>query len=242
MIIEHRVYTMKPGNLDAFVDAQVERGFDSVAPIMGNCAGYFATIAGPVTQMLHLWVFDDLEDWRNRYNQLYTNDTLQPYFSTVRPLMLAQEVTMLAPAPLDALTPLWSAGEPAERDWRPGSGPVGDLGSAPDTIVEAETLSLVPGGLPAYWEACEASGIEAQRPLADNLLGTFFTLIGPLHEVTRLWRFKSLAERDAKHQAAAASAAGREHFRTIRPLSTGIRTRLARPVRVAEMSPLFTMG
>lgn len=213
-----------------------------MAPIMGNCAGYFETFAGPVTQMMHLWVFDDLEDWRARYNQLYTNDALQPYFRTVRPLMLAQEVTMLTPAPLAELTPLWSADQPASRDWRPGSGAVGDLAGAPDTIVEAETLSLVPGGLPAYWEACEASGIDAQRPLADNLLGTFFTLIGPLHEVTRLWRFKSLAERDAKHAAVAASSAGRDFIRTIRPVSSGIRTRLTRPVRVDEMSPLFTMG
>jgi hypothetical protein len=238
MILEHRLYTMKPGNLDAFVAAQQARGFDIVAPIMGNCVGYFATIAGPMTQMLHLWAFDDLEDWRSRYNQLYTNDALQPYFGVVRPLMLAQECKMLTPAPLAELTPLWAAGQGA--DWRPGQAKAGDLAGALDTLVEEQTLSLLPGSLPKYWDACARFGIAAQRPLQGNLLGCFFTLIGQLHEVVHFWQFDSLAQRDRLHGLVADSAEGRAFAEAIRPLATAQRTRLTRPVRVAEMSPLFS--
>jgi hypothetical protein len=235
MILEHRVYTMKPGNLSAFVEAQQARGFDIMAPIMGNCVGYFATIAGPMTQMMHLWAFDDLEDWRGRYNQLYTNDALQPYFDTVRPLMLAQECKMLIPAPVAALTPLW--GEAA--DWRPGQARIGDLAAAPDTIIEEQTLSLLPGSLPKYWDACVQHGVAAQAPLAGNLLGCFFTLIGPLHQVVHLWRFENLAERDRKHEAVAQSAAGRAFTDSVRPMATAQQSRLTRPVAVPQMSPLF---
>lgn len=235
MILEHRIYTMKPGNLDAFVETQQARGFDIMAPIMGNCVGYFATIAGPMTQMLHLWAFDDLEDWRGRYNQLYTNDALQPYFGTVRPLMLAQECKMLIPAPVPELTPLWGGG----ADWRPGQPKIGDLAATPDTIVEEQTSSLLPGSLPKYWEACAKHGIAAQAPLAGNLLGCFFTLIGPLHQVTHFWRFDSLADRDRRHADVAASAAGQAFVDAVRPLATAQQTRLTRPVAVAEMSPLF---
>ena len=237
MIVEHRVYTMKPGNLGTFVDLQQSRGFDPVAPIMGNCVGYFATIAGPMTQMLHLWAFDDLEDWRARYNAIYVKSELQPYFQSVRPLMLAQEVKMLVPAPVDALTPLWGEG----RDWRAGNAKIGDLTTAPDTIVEEQTLSLLPGSLPKYWDACARHGVAAQAPLAGNLIGCFYTLIGPLHQVVTLWRFDSLADRDAKHAAAVASADWGPFIEAVKPMATAQQSRLTRPVAVPEMSPLFAV-
>lgn len=237
MIMEHRVYTMKSGNLDAFVAAQITRGFDATAPIIGNCVGYFETIAGPMNQMMHMWAFDDLEDWRARYNQLYTNDALQPYFKSVRPLMLAQECKMLIPAPIDELAPLWSV----SRDWRPGAGKIGDLDAAPDTIVEEQTLSLLPGSLPKYWDAC-ARHSNAHAHLAGNLIGCFFTLIGQLHQVVLMWRFDDLADRDRKHAETANSTEGRAFSDEIRPLTTGQQSRLTRPVRVRQMSPLFDIN
>lgn len=238
MILEHRIYTMRPGNVGAFVQAQVDRGFGIMEPLIHNCVGYFNTVAGPANQMVHLWAFDDLEDWRARYNGVYGIEALQPYFRTVRPLMLAQEVKMLTPAPLGALTPLWGDG----RDWRAGAPQVGDLSARPDTIVEEQTLSLLPGSLPKYWQAYADHGVEGTGALLDNLLGCFFTLIGPLHQVVHLWRFDDFAERERQHAAVARNASWQAFSDIVQPMAVDQKSRLTQPVSVSEMSPLFTIS
>jgi hypothetical protein len=238
MIMEHRIYTMRPGNVGAFVGAQIDRGFDIMEPLIGNCVGYFDTAAGPMNQIVHLWAFDDLEDWRARYNEVYAIAALQPYFQTVRPLMLAQEVKMLAPAPLAELTPLWGDG----RDWRAGDAPIGDLAAAPDTIVEEQTLSLLPGSLPKYWDAYARLGTEAIAPLAANLIGCFFTLIGPLHQIVHLWRFDDFADRERRLASVAEHDGWRVFVNEVKPMAVGQQSRLTRPVAVAPMSPLFRFG
>jgi hypothetical protein len=64
MLFEYRAYTLRPGNEDAFWDAQLMRGLDPVKrPIMARVVGYFATRTGPVDQIVHLWRFDSYEDW-----------------------------------------------------------------------------------------------------------------------------------------------------------------------------------
>ncbi len=235
MIMEHRIYTMRPGNVGAFVQAQIDRGFDLMEPLLHNCVGYFDTTGGQMNQIVHLWAFDDLEDWRARYNAVYGIPELQPYFLTVRPLMLAQEVKMLTPAPLAELTPLWGEG----RDWRAGDPPIGDLKAAPGTIVEEQTLSLLPGSLPKYWESYAKHGIEAVRPLAGNLIGCFFTLIGPLHQVVHFWRFDDFNERNRRHAEVAEHDGWRIFAADVKPMVVSQHSRLTRPVPVGPMSPLF---
>jgi hypothetical protein len=235
MIMEHRIYTMRPGNVAAFVQAQIDRGFDIMHPLIGNCVGYFDTFAGPADQIVHLWAFDDLEDWRARYNAVYGIPELQPYFLTVRPLMLAQEVKMLVPAPLDALTPLWGG----TRDWRAGGAPIGDLEKAPDTIVEERTQSLQPGSLPKYWDAYARHGVDAVANVHDHLIGVFFTLIGPLHQVIHLWRYTDQGERERVQAMLHTNDRWRAFIDEIRPMATGGQTRLTHPIAVPQMSPLF---
>src|SRR3546814_17643957 len=80
MILEHRAYTMKPGNLERFYELQVDRGFGLVKPIMERLIGYFTTLSGPAEQVVHLYAFDTLEDWRMRLHGLYPVAALQSYF------------------------------------------------------------------------------------------------------------------------------------------------------------------
>ncbi len=54
MLIEHRAYTLRPGNLDAFMQAQLDRGFELVGAIMERLIGYFVVRSGPEDQIVHL--------------------------------------------------------------------------------------------------------------------------------------------------------------------------------------------
>jgi hypothetical protein len=240
MVIEYRAYTMKPGNLGRFYQLQVDRGFDGVmAPIMRECLiGYFATTSGPNEQLVHLYSLDDLEDWRQRYADVYVVPELQPYFEQVRPLMLRQENKFLVPAPIDALSPLYGAG----RDWRPGDTPLADLQRLPNLLVEEQTISLVPGGLPKYWAAYEGNALAATTPLETNRIGSFFTLIGPLHQVSHFWYFDDMADRQRRHNAVAMDPRWHEFLDRTRPLIASQESKLMTPAPVPAMSPLFTVS
>ncbi|NKB49063.1 MAG: hypothetical protein GKS02_06825 [Alphaproteobacteria bacterium] len=237
MVIEYRAYTMKPGNLGKFYQAQVERGFDGVmAPLMRDCLiGYFATVSGPNEQLVHLYAMDDLEDWRKRYADIYVLPEMQPYFEMVRPLMLKQENKFLTPAPIDAISPLYGAG----RDWRPGGTTLADLQRVPNLLVEEQTISLVPGGLPKYWAAYEEHALAAISPLETNWIGCFFILIGGLHQVFNFWYFDDMADRQRRHNAVAMNPRWQAFLDQIRPLVVGRDSKLMTPAPVSDMSPLF---
>lgn len=238
MVIEYRAYTMKPGNLGRFYETQVERGFDGpLAPVMRErLIGYFATASGPNEQLVHLYSFDDLEDWRKCYADVYVVPELQPYFEIVRPLMLEQENKFLVPAPIDAISPLYGGG----RDWRPGDAPLADMARLPNMLVEEQTISLVPGGLPKYWAAYEENALVAVSPLETNLIGCFFTLIGHLHQVVHYWFFDGMADRQRRHNAVAMNPRWREFLDQTRPLVVAQESKLMTPAPAPDMSPLFT--
>lgn len=238
MVIEYRAYTMKPGNLARFYQAQVERGFDGVmAPIMRECLiGYFASASGPSEQLVHLYALDDLEDWRSRYNAIYAVPELQPYFELVRPLMLRQENKFLMPAPIDAISPLYGNG----RDWRPGDAPLAERERLPNLLVEEQMVSLVPGGLANYWAAYEELALPAVSALQTNLIGVFFTLIGQLHQVFHFWYFDDMTDRQRRHNAVTLDPRWHDFLDSIRPLVVGQESKLMTPAPVSDMSPLFS--
>ena len=238
MVIEYRAYTMKPGNLARFYALQVERGFDGpLAPIMRECLiGYFATTSGPYEQLVHLYSLDDLEDWRRRYADIYGVPELQPYFEAVRPLMLQQENKFLLPAPIDAISPLYGAG----RDWRPGDAPLANMARLPNLLIEEQTISLAPGGLPKYWAAYEEYALPAISALQSSRIGCFFNLIGRLHQVSHFWFFDDMADRQRRHNAVAMDPRWREFLDRIQPLVASQESKLMTPAPVPDMSPLFT--
>ena len=63
---------------------------------------------GPVEQIIHLYSFNDLEEWRYRYDSIYSKDELLKYFHMVRPLIQSQENTFLLPAPIKSIYSLFN--------------------------------------------------------------------------------------------------------------------------------------
>jgi len=62
-------------------------------------------------------------------------------------------------------------------------------------IVEQRTYTLYPGQHLKYLEAYEKEGLEIQRPILGNLVGYFFTDIGPLNQIVHMWGYESLDDR-----------------------------------------------
>lgn len=237
MLIEHRCYTLKPGATSAFWQAQVDRGPALVEPILARLIGYFSACSGPVDQVVHLYRYDSYEDWTTRLHGLYAVAALEPYFKTVRALMVAQENKFLAPAPLTELTPLWGA----ESDWLPGQGrpAVATSASSLDAVVEETTAMLLPGTLPLYWAAYREHGLGTTVLGQESLLGCFVSVVGRLHQVIHYRRYRSYVER----QAFIAERDQDRHWqalqRAIGPFVASHEHKLLRPAPIAQLSPLF---
>jgi hypothetical protein len=235
MLIEKRVYTLRPGLTDAFMRAQAERGFEQVRPILEKLIGYFSTQGGPRDQIVHLYRFDSYEDWVRRLHGLYKVPELEPYFRTVRPLMLAQENEFLAPAPIAALTPLWGNGKDAA--------PRGALAQAPalgaPMLVEEQVTQLLPGKMPGYWEAWKNHGLGTGELATLRLIGVFTTAVGQQHKVTWYRWHADRAARDASRDALAAHPGWQAFLSETSSLVASYESKLLTPAPFAEMSPMF---
>lgn len=236
MLFEQRTYTLQPGNTDAFWAAQQARGFDLVRPILERLVGYFRTKGGAREQVIHLYCFDDYHDWVERLHGLYGVPELEPYFRTVRPLMLAQENEFLAPAPLTELCPHWGDGRgKAVRAALGASAPA--LGG--DIVIEQVTAQLLPGGLPAYWEGWRRHGLRCGAPATARLLGVFSTLVGAQHKITSYRWHRDLRQHDEHAAALAACQPWQRFLESIQDVVVRYETRLLAPAPLAPMSPLF---
>jgi hypothetical protein len=234
MILEHRAYTMQPGNLERFYEYQVERGFDVVRPIIEPLVGYFSTVDGPLEQVVHLYAFASLEDWRERLHGLYGLSELEPYFEKVRPIMLAQENHVLLPAPVPELTPHFSS----ESRWQTGDTPIAD-GRGKDLLVEERVIALTPGQLPRYWDLMAKHGLGALSPLETNQIGTFFMMVGPLHQVYHYWFYEGFDDRTRRHNAVRMNPEWARFQDEIRPYVASQTSKLMVPAPVPEMVPIF---
>ena len=237
MIIEYRVYTMKAGNLNKFYQAQIDRGFDGVmAPLMHeSLIGYFTTISGPVEQVIHLYSFENLEEWRDRYNSIYSIDELQNYFYMVRPLIQAQENTFLLPAPISSTSSLFNK----EYCWKRGDKPLADLNNLTSLLIEQLTVSLLPGTLNKYWECYEEHALPCLTPLETNQFGSFYTLVGQLHKVYHVWYYDDMLDKERRINAVLMDPRWNVFLEKIQPLVVSREIKYMKPAPVKEMSPLF---
>ena len=62
-------------------------------------------------------------------------------------------------------------------------------------IVEQRTYTLHPGALPELLETYEREGMAVHRQILGNLIGYFYTEIGPLNQIVHLWGYDSLDDR-----------------------------------------------
>ena len=234
MIFERRAYTMEPGHVPAFDQAQIDRGFDLVKSYMDRLVGYFSTRTGTADQVVHFYRYDSFDDWNQRLRGLYAVPELTPYFVNTRKIVRRQVNGFYEPLPVDALNPMWGGG----NDWLPGAGAkLAALSS--DVVVEERAFQLRPGGIPAFIEACNNSGIAALSGMNDRAIGAFMSMVGPLHNVTLWWWFENVAERAARLADLSANADWQTFIAAITPLLTDQSSLLLTPRPVPEMSPLF---
>tara|TARA_Y100001970_G_scaffold292416_2_gene433637 strand:+ start:721 stop:1584 length:864 start_codon:yes stop_codon:yes gene_type:complete len=234
MIFERRAYTMEPGHVTAFDQAQIDRGFDLVKSYMDRLVGYFSTSTGTIDQVIHLYRYDTLEDWDTRLRGLYAIPELTPYFVNTRKIIRQQVNGFFELLPLESLNPMWAGG----HDWLPETGAkLTSLTS--ERVIEERAFQLRPGGIPAFIKACNASGVKALDIMAGRTIGAFMSMTGPLHNITLWWWFQNSADRAARIAELNEDKDWHNFLLKITPLLIEQSGLLMTPRPIPEMSPLF---
>lgn len=79
MIVEERIYKIKPGKLVRYMQLVREEGLAIQQPILGNLIGYFQTEIGPLNHVVHMWSYRDLNDRAERRRRLAADPAWQTF-------------------------------------------------------------------------------------------------------------------------------------------------------------------
>lgn len=102
-------------------------------------------------------------------------------------------------------------------------------------LYELRTYRLKVGALQAYIQAVNDEGLAIQKKHLGQLIGYFFTDIGPLNQIVHLWAFADANDRDARRTALLADPLWQAFLPRLQTLIEEMESRILRPT---PFSPL----
>lgn len=70
MIIEHRTYSIRVGEMGNYLNAYGQDGFDLHEGYLGKCVGHYHSEVGAQSQLVMMWAFDDFNQRMDRKAKL----------------------------------------------------------------------------------------------------------------------------------------------------------------------------
>lgn len=115
------------------------------------------------------------------------------------------------------------------------NGSVALFGEGISVIVEMRTYATQIGMVPTYVKLYEAEGLPIQTRYLGNLLGWFFTEIGPLNQIVHMWGYSDLNDRATRRAAMLADPAWQEFMKKAQPLLVSMESKI---LNCAPFSPI----
>lgn len=103
MIVEERIYRIRPGRMTQYLKLVREEGLAIQKPILGNLIGYFVTEMGPLNHVVHLWGYADLADRTVRRKALADDPRWQAFTPKLSENIDTMENRILLPADFSPL-------------------------------------------------------------------------------------------------------------------------------------------
>ncbi|NML76760.1 NIPSNAP family protein [Rhizobium sp. S-51] len=101
---------------------------------------------------------------------------------------------------------------------------------------EIRTYRLKNGSIPGYLKVVGEEGIAIQKKHLGQLIGYFFSEIGPINEIVHIWAFESLDDREARRTRLAADPEWQAFLPKIRDLIEVAENKIMKP------APFFDEG
>ena len=98
MIIEQRIYELKPGTLHEFLKAYEAEGLAIQSEVLGQLLGYFVSEVGELNRVVQLWGFDSFEDRARRRADLSARAEWRAFLGKAVSMVVSQRNTLMSPA------------------------------------------------------------------------------------------------------------------------------------------------
>ncbi len=100
---------------------------------------------------------------------------------------------------------------------------------------EIRTYRVKTGAIPLYLKQVEEEGISLQKHYLGELVGYFYSEIGPLNQIVHIWAYTSLDDREERRQKLAKDPAWNAFAPKIQSLLEEMESKVMKP---AVFSPL----
>lgn len=97
MFVEQRTYTIKPGMVPAYLKLYEAEGLNVQSRHLGKPIGYYSSEIGELSQIVHMWAYDDLNDRQRRRAALYGDAEWQAVVSRLFAMIDRMENRILIP-------------------------------------------------------------------------------------------------------------------------------------------------
>jgi len=101
MIVDHRVYTIKPNRLNRFLETYERKALPLQRKYLGEPYGFFVSHIGPLNRVVHLWLYESLADQEQRRDAMEADPEWQAYrrVALEEDTLVDMEDQILKPAP-----------------------------------------------------------------------------------------------------------------------------------------------
>lgn len=99
MIVDLRIYTVKPGKLADYVKLYQDHAWPIQQKYLGRCLGWYTVAEGTLNTVVHMWAFDSQADREARREAMARDPEWQAFIrlSAEAGYLLAQENRFLKP-------------------------------------------------------------------------------------------------------------------------------------------------
>ena len=98
-IYELRTYTLFVGKLHEASEIYKEYGTPWIKKFKNNLVNYYLGDIGALNQIIHIWKFQDDNERRELWKQIFSDEDFIKFASKFRPLVLNQENKIMIQAP-----------------------------------------------------------------------------------------------------------------------------------------------
>ena len=99
MLVEQRVYTLKPGKTGEYLSLYRAEGLLVQTKHLGTPIGYYSAEVGTLNQIIHMWGYADLNERAARRAALYADPDWQHLVPRLFAMIERMENSILTPAP-----------------------------------------------------------------------------------------------------------------------------------------------
>ena len=99
MVVDCRIYTIRVGMVQTFLDMFQNEGLEPQQRVLGNFMGLYRTEIGDVNQIMMMFGYADAGERERRRAALYKDPAFAAYLKKARELIERQDVRLLVAAP-----------------------------------------------------------------------------------------------------------------------------------------------